>query len=109
MYINYHNFNFVKQSKPSKDTIVALCKLHPLPLNIVLPSIFNYKHEHTYVLDRTLFAQALAIVPHLSSNGLSKMVYEHLLGCFILKDPSSRFSKLFQVVVIVGISLGRRP
>jgi hypothetical protein len=28
------------------------------------------------------------------------MVYEHLLGCFILKDPSSRFSKLFQVVVV---------
>jgi hypothetical protein len=29
------------------------------------------------------------------------MVYEHLLGCLILKDTSSRFSKLFQVAVIV--------
>ncbi len=30
------------------------------------------------------------------------MVYEHLLGCFILEDPSSGFSKLFQVVSIVA-------
>jgi hypothetical protein len=29
------------------------------------------------------------------------MVYEHILGCFIPKDTSSRFSKLFQVVVVV--------
>ncbi len=28
------------------------------------------------------------------------MVYEHLSGCFILEDTSSRFSKLFQVVII---------
>jgi hypothetical protein len=27
------------------------------------------------------------------------MVYEHLSRCFILEDPSSGFSKLFQVVV----------
>jgi hypothetical protein len=29
------------------------------------------------------------------------MEYENILGCFILKDASSRFSKLFQNVVIV--------
>jgi hypothetical protein len=29
------------------------------------------------------------------------MVYEHLLGCFILEDPYSRFSKLFQDAIIV--------
>jgi hypothetical protein len=29
------------------------------------------------------------------------MVYEHLLGCFILKDLSLGFSKLFQVMAIV--------
>jgi len=29
------------------------------------------------------------------------MVYEHFLGCFIPKDPSSRFLKLFQVDVVV--------
>jgi hypothetical protein len=28
------------------------------------------------------------------------MVYEHLLGCFILEDPSLGFSRLFQVVVV---------
>jgi hypothetical protein len=28
------------------------------------------------------------------------MVYEHLLKCFIPKDPSLGFSKLFQVVTI---------
>jgi hypothetical protein len=29
------------------------------------------------------------------------MVYEHLFKCFIPKDPSSGFSKLFQVVVVI--------
>jgi hypothetical protein len=29
------------------------------------------------------------------------MVYEHLLGYFIPKDPFSRFSELFQVVVVI--------
>jgi hypothetical protein len=29
------------------------------------------------------------------------MVYEHLLGCFIPEDPSSRFLELFQAVVVV--------
>jgi hypothetical protein len=29
------------------------------------------------------------------------MVYEHLSRCFIPKDPSSGFSKLFQVVIVV--------
>jgi hypothetical protein len=29
------------------------------------------------------------------------MVFEHLPGCFILENPSSWFSKLFQVVVTV--------
>jgi len=53
-------------------------------------------------LDRSLFAQALTIAPHLSSNGVFGMVYEHLLGCFILKDPSLGFSELFQIVAIVA-------
>jgi hypothetical protein len=39
--------------------------------------------------------------PHLFLDGLSRMVYEHLSKCFILKDPSLRFSKLFWVVVVV--------
>ncbi len=30
------------------------------------------------------------------------MVYEHLLGCFIPKDPSLGFLKLFQVVIARG-------
>ncbi len=30
------------------------------------------------------------------------MVYEHLLRCFILKDPSFEFLQLFQVVVAVA-------
>jgi len=30
------------------------------------------------------------------------MVYEHISRCFIPKDPSSWFSKLFQVVTIVA-------
>jgi hypothetical protein len=30
------------------------------------------------------------------------MLYEHVLGCFIPKDPSSRFLKLFQVVVAIA-------
>jgi hypothetical protein len=49
-----------------------------------------------------MFTQALTIIPHLSPNGLSGMVYEHLLRCLILKDPSLGLSRLFQVVVIHG-------
>jgi hypothetical protein len=30
------------------------------------------------------------------------MVYEHLSGCFMFEDPSSGFSKLFQVVTLVA-------
>jgi hypothetical protein len=52
-------------------------------------------------LDKILFAQVLAIIPHLSSSGLSGMVYEHYLGCFIPKGSSLRFSKLFQIVTNV--------
>jgi hypothetical protein len=28
------------------------------------------------------------------------LIYEHLLGCFILEDPSSGFLKLFQVFIV---------
>jgi len=30
------------------------------------------------------------------------MVYEHLLGCFILEDPSSWLLKLFQVLITIA-------
>ncbi len=49
-----------------------------------------------------MFAHTLATTPHLFSNGLSRMVYEHLLGCFISKDPSLEFSKLFQAIIVVA-------
>lgn len=53
-------------------------------------------------MDRTLFVQALANAPKLFLNGLFGMVYEHLLGCFILEDPSSGFSKLFHAIIFVA-------
>jgi hypothetical protein len=53
-------------------------------------------------LDRILFAQTLATTPHLFSSGLFGMVYEHLSGCFIPKDPSSRFSRLFHATIVVA-------
>ncbi len=75
--------------------------MHPLPFDLVLPPIFYYQLEHIFFLDRTLFAQALTIAPHLFLNGLFGMVYEHLLRCFILEDPSLGFSKLFQIVTTI--------
>jgi len=86
---------------PSEDIIIAMRQLHPPPSNFVPPPIFNYWPKHIFVLDRTLFAQTLTSTPHLSSDGLFEMVYEHFTKCFIPKDPSSRFSKLFQDVAIV--------
>jgi hypothetical protein len=80
---------------PLQDTIVALHELHPLPLDHVPPLIFYYQLEHTFMLDKILFTQTLTTTPHLSLGGLSRMVYEHLLGCFIPKDPSFRFLELF--------------
>jgi len=68
---------------PLEDIVVALRQLHPPPLGLVPPPIFDYKLEHIFLLDRTLFTEALAIVSHLFSNGLSMMVYEHLSSCFI--------------------------
>jgi hypothetical protein len=61
-----------------------------------------------------MLAQALTTTPHLFLSGFFGMVYEHLLGCFILEDPSSWFSKIFQAVVVtcgqiprlVGLMLG---
>jgi hypothetical protein len=48
-----------------------------------------------------MFTQALAVAPHLSSNGLSGMVYEHFSKCFIVKDPSSGLLKLFQIIIVI--------
>jgi hypothetical protein len=82
---------------PSKDTVVTLSKLHPPPLDLVLPFIFGFQPKQPFVLDTTLFAQALTTTRNLSSGGL----YGHLLKCFIPEDPSLGFLRLFQVVVIV--------
>jgi hypothetical protein len=38
----------------------------------------------------------------LSSGGLSKIVYEHFLGCFILEDPSSKFLELILVITTIA-------
>jgi len=78
---------------PSKDTIDIVHQLHPLPSGLIPTPIFYYQFEHIFILDRTLFAQVLTTTLHLSSNKLFGMVYEHLSGRFILKDPSSGFSK----------------
>jgi hypothetical protein len=79
-----------------------LHQFHLTPSNHVPPLIFEYQLKHTFFLDRILFAQTLIVVPHLFSNGISKLIYEHLLGCFIPKDPSSGFLKIFQAIVTVA-------
>jgi hypothetical protein len=60
----------------SKDAIVALHQLHPFPSILVLPPIFYYQLKHIFVQDKILFAQALTLAPHLSSNGPFGMVYD---------------------------------
>jgi hypothetical protein len=50
-----------------------------------------------------LITQVLTVSPHLSSNGLSRIVYEHLSKYYIPKDSSLGFSRLFQVVVVHGV------
>ncbi len=40
--------------------------------------------------------------PHLYSNGLFGMVYEHIFGCFIPKYPSLGFLELFQTTIVVA-------
>jgi len=86
---------------PLEDIVVALSQLHP-PLSNLAPTIFDFKFKHIFISDKAMFTQALAIAPHLSLKGLSGMVYEHLSRCFIPKDPSSRFSKLLQSIIIVA-------
>jgi hypothetical protein len=77
--------------------------LHPFLLNLVLPLIFDYQPKHTFVLDKNLFAQTLAIIPHLFSSGLYGMVYEHISRCFIPEDPSLGFSDVVAIVVRMDI------
>ncbi len=48
-------------------------------------------------------SQALTTTTHLSSGGFYGMVYDHFLGCFIPKDPSLKFSELFQVDVVIVV------
>ncbi len=86
---------------PLKNIVATLSQLHPLPSNHVPPFIFDFQPNHTFVLDRTLFAQTLATIPYLSSTGLYGMVYEHHSSCFILEDTSLKFSKLFQTIIIL--------
>jgi hypothetical protein len=86
---------------PSKDIVATVRQLHHLPSNHVPPFIFDFVLNHTFVLDRILFAQTLAIVHYLSSGGLFGMVYEHHSSSFILEDASLKFSKLFQTIAIV--------
>jgi hypothetical protein len=92
----------------SEDIFVALCQLHPPPLDLVPPPIFYYQPKHIFVLNKIIFAQALTTAPHLFLGGLFRMVYEHISRCFILEDLS-RFLDLFQVIAVIamGISLGR--
>jgi hypothetical protein len=58
---------------PLENIVTTLRELHPLPSNLVLPPTFDYQLKHTFVLDRTLFAQILTTTPHLSSSGLFGM------------------------------------
>ncbi len=53
-------------------------------------------------MDKILFAQAFSTTPYLSSCGLSGMVYLHLSGCFIPKNPSLKFLNLFQATIVVA-------
>jgi hypothetical protein len=46
---------------PSEDSIATLHQLHPPPLDLVPPLIFYYQLEHIFIMDKILFAQALAI------------------------------------------------
>lgn len=85
---------------PLEEIVATLHQLHNPPLDLISPPIFDFQPKNNFVTNRILFAQALTFVPHLFSSGLYGMAYEHHLGCFIPEDPSSRFSKLFQVVVI---------
>jgi hypothetical protein len=39
---------------PLEDTVVALDQLHPPPLALVPPPIFDYQLQHIFVLDRTM-------------------------------------------------------
>ncbi len=77
-------------------TLLLPCvSYNPLPLDLVLPPSLGYQLEHTFVLDKTMFAQAIATTPHLSLGGFFGMVYEHFSRYFIPEDPSLGFLELF--------------
>ncbi len=48
-----------------KDIVLVMSQLHPLLLVHVFSFMFDYQLEYTFVLNRTLFVQVLAIAPYL--------------------------------------------
>jgi hypothetical protein len=92
-----HDANFSLKGHCCNFALVASPSFKPCPF-----AFFYYQFERTFVLDRALFAHALAITPHLFSNGLFGMVYEHMSNCFILEDSSSRFFELFKVAIAIA-------
>jgi hypothetical protein len=63
---------------PLAKTIATLHHLHPLPKVDLPPLVDNFHPKTNLVLDRETFISALTHSPHLSSNGLSIMVYDLL-------------------------------
>ncbi len=96
-------------SIPSKDTLVVMCQLHPPSLNLVLPPIFDYQHEHTFVLNKTLFTQALTIAPHLSSSGFLGWYMNISWDASYQRTHPQGFQNYFRLLLLLfmGISLGR--
>jgi hypothetical protein len=82
---------------PFDETTWVLCLFHPL-VKVDFPYfVDDFHHDTKVTLDGEAFVSVLARSPHLSSGGLSGMVYEYLWNYFVLDDFASGFNLFFEV------------
>jgi hypothetical protein len=75
----------------SFDTTLALTTLHPKSNGYYSLFLENYESNQDFELSLDSFKLAFQRMPHLSTSGLSRMVFEHLWDYFHPKDLANGF------------------
>jgi hypothetical protein len=82
---------------PRPNTTSTLTTLHPKSNGYISFFLENYKPDQDLKLSFNSFKLAFQRMPHLSTSGPFKMVFEHLQDYFYPKDLASGFLRLFQL------------
>jgi hypothetical protein len=75
----------------SFDTTLVFIALHPKSNGYFLFFLEDYELNQDLELSFDSFKLVFQCMPHLSTSGLSKMVFEHLWDCFYSEDSVIEF------------------